>query len=151
MESLGDRMRHCRYLLDSNIHSRIFACTVFSFIAVHFSSYRVFGLSSVFQTVTQRQFEAHTWFREGRLEIYSACEKATLGQLCHPGFSSRRCSVTLDTHTEFSQEPKLNFCSHENEILMLFHVCALRLNLQCKVLETFKCFCTNCKYLSEAF
>lgn len=34
---------------------------------------------------------------------------------------------------------------------MLFHVCALRLNLQCKVLETFKCFCTNCKYLSEAF
>lgn len=41
------------------------------------------------------------------------------------------------------------FC--HDEILMLFHVCALRLNLQCKVLETFKCFCTNCKYLSEAF
>jgi len=27
---------HCKYLLASNIHSRIFACTVFSFIAFHF-------------------------------------------------------------------------------------------------------------------
>lgn len=81
------RSLHCKYLLASNIHSRIFACTVFSFIAFLFffiiPGFGLFlfveqspsgGWGTVWATVQKG-------FRGRRLETNSACETAVVGTL----------------------------------------------------------------------
>lgn len=92
---------HCKYLLANDIHSRIFACTVFSFIALHVCHTRFWTLKyflSNHPVVVEAQSEQPfrkvlMWFRGRRLEIYSACKTALLGYFATP--ASHRDAAVL--------------------------------------------------------
>lgn len=101
-------------IIAGNIHSRSFACTVFSFVAFHFVhtsnliwDFQVFSFLSSHPVVVQRQQPdrrlSHTVQenkkkinKKSRLEIYSACKMAMSSWL----LIEEHCSVTLAIHTK---------------------------------------------------
>lgn len=149
---------HCKQQI-SQCHSfKDFCMYCIQLCSLSCQSYHILDFNVFIQAVTQWKLSYsmsnHTERFSYGLEKVGWKFTVHVKQLCWdtlPSWLLIEIFAVLAIHTKtFSQEPKLNFCSHD-EILMLFHVCALRLNLQCEVLQTFKCFCTNCKYLSEAF